>query len=246
MSFFTALQSFKVWFYTARLPYGTISSGVRKRFFFQGRFNLTVLASGRQVDGISSINSRVQLGLRGLRISGTRIQGLGFRGLGSRTDIQTKNVKFQKPENLKARKLGPNREVNDRSTRPNTDPRLLGFWSFEFGGFRVQGYFQVGGKSKRALCLRTAGVLVHGWDRIKNVHFYSLLRLSTHTNVKCYLTMTKCRVGQKAQIQGLGFGLRAWGRGLWNRAFSASRPHNFKRSKGFRDHMAFRKPCRIE
>ena len=28
-------------------------------FFFQGRFNLTVLASGRQVDGISSINNRV-------------------------------------------------------------------------------------------------------------------------------------------------------------------------------------------
>ena len=27
--------------------------------------------------------------------------------------------------------------------------------------------------------------LVHGWDRIKNVHCYSFLGLSTHKNVKC-------------------------------------------------------------
>ena len=33
--------------------------------------------------------------------------------------------------------------------------------------------------------------LVHGWDRIKNVHVESLLVLSTHTNVKCYPTMKK-------------------------------------------------------
>ena len=33
--------------------------------------------------------------------------------------------------------------------------------------------------------------LVHGWDGIKNVHFYSLLGFSTHENVKCYATMTK-------------------------------------------------------
>ena len=33
--------------------------------------------------------------------------------------------------------------------------------------------------------------LVHGRDRIKNVHFYSLLGLSSHKNVKCYPTMTK-------------------------------------------------------
>ena len=33
------------------------------------------------------------------------------------------------------------------------------------------------------------GGLVHGWDRIiKNVHFYSLLGLSTHKNIKCYPT----------------------------------------------------------
>ena len=31
----------------------------------------------------------------------------------------------------------------------------------------------------------------HGWDRINNVHFYSLLGLSTHYNVKCYPAMTK-------------------------------------------------------
>ena len=34
---------------------------------------------------------------------------------------------------------------------------------------------------------------VHGWDRIKNVHFYSSLGLSTHKNVKCYPAMTKER-----------------------------------------------------
>ena len=33
--------------------------------------------------------------------------------------------------------------------------------------------------------------LVRGWDKIEHVHFYSLLGLSTHTNVKCYPTMTK-------------------------------------------------------
>ena len=33
--------------------------------------------------------------------------------------------------------------------------------------------------------------LVHGWDRIKNVHSYSFLSLSTHKNDKCYPTMTK-------------------------------------------------------
>ena len=33
--------------------------------------------------------------------------------------------------------------------------------------------------------------LVHGWDRITNLKFYSLLALSTHKNVKCYPTMTK-------------------------------------------------------
>ena len=32
--------------------------------------------------------------------------------------------------------------------------------------------------------------LVHGWDRIKNLDFYSLLALSTLKNVKCYPTMT--------------------------------------------------------
>ena len=35
------------------------------------------------------------------------------------------------------------------------------------------------------------GFLVHGWDRIKNLNFYSLLALSTHKNVKCYPSMTK-------------------------------------------------------
>ena len=34
-------------------------------------------------------------------------------------------------------------------------------------------------------------LLVHGWDRINNLSFYSLLALSTHKNVKCYPTMTK-------------------------------------------------------
>ena len=32
-----------------------------------------------------------------------------------------------------------------------------------------------------------------GPDRIKNLHFYSLLGLSTRKNVKCYPTMTKLR-----------------------------------------------------
>ena len=35
------------------------------------------------------------------------------------------------------------------------------------------------------------GFLVHGWDRIKHVHFHSLLGLSTHKSVKCYPTMVK-------------------------------------------------------
>ena len=34
-------------------------------------------------------------------------------------------------------------------------------------------------------------LLVHGWDRINNLHFYSLLGLSSHKNGKCYPTMTK-------------------------------------------------------
>ena len=36
-------------------------------------------------------------------------------------------------------------------------------------------------------------ILVHGWDRIRNLNFYSLLALSTHKNVKCHPTMTKDR-----------------------------------------------------
>ena len=36
-----------------------------------------------------------------------------------------------------------------------------------------------------------SGLLDHGWERIKNVYFYSLLALSTHKNVKCYPTMTQ-------------------------------------------------------
>ena len=36
-----------------------------------------------------------------------------------------------------------------------------------------------------------ATLLVHGWDRIKNLNVYSSLGLSTHKNVKCYPTMTK-------------------------------------------------------
>ena len=35
-------------------------------------------------------------------------------------------------------------------------------------------------------------VLVHGWDRTKNLNSYSLLALSIHKHVKCYPTMTKC------------------------------------------------------
>ena len=38
------------------------------------------------------------------------------------------------------------------------------------------------------------GTLVHGWHRIKHVHFYYVLGLSTHKNVKCYPTMTKTGV----------------------------------------------------
>ena len=39
--------------------------------------------------------------------------------------------------------------------------------------------------------------LVHGWERIKNVQFYSLLALSTHTDVKCYPTMTKMCLNER-------------------------------------------------
>ena len=35
--------------------------------------------------------------------------------------------------------------------------------------------------------------VVHGRDRLKHVHSYSLMGLSTHKNVKCYPTMTKIR-----------------------------------------------------
>ena len=45
-------------------------------------------------------------------------------------------------------------------------------------------------------------VLVHGWDRIKHVHVYSLLALSTHKNVKRYPTMTKGR-GSVARLRGI-------------------------------------------
>ena len=52
-------------------------------------------------------------------------------------------------------------------------------------------------------------LLVHGWDRITNLYFYSLLALSTHKNVKCYPTMTKtiaCRAwGLGCKKLGLAF-----------------------------------------
>ena len=35
------------------------------------------------------------------------------------------------------------------------------------------------------------GLLVHGWDGIKNVHLCSFLGLRTHKKVKCYPTVTK-------------------------------------------------------
>ena len=38
---------------------------------------------------------------------------------------------------------------------------------------------------------RLCWVLVHGWDRSKNLNSYSLLALRTHKNVKFYPTMTK-------------------------------------------------------
>ena len=42
-----------------------------------------------------------------------------------------------------------------------------------------------------SLTVLSATLLVHGWDRIKHIHFYSLLALSTPKNVKCYPAMTK-------------------------------------------------------
>ena len=39
--------------------------------------------------------------------------------------------------------------------------------------------------------LHYSSILVHVRDRIKNVHFYSLLGLSAHKNVKGYPTVTK-------------------------------------------------------
>ena len=48
--------------------------------------------------------------------------------------------------------------------------------------------------SCRSLGLEALGErLVHGWDRLKNVRFNSLLGLSTHENVKCYPAMVKER-----------------------------------------------------
>ena len=42
----------------------------------------------------------------------------------------------------------------------------------------------------------STSTLVHGWDSIKNLNFYSLLALSTHKNVKCYPTVTKNTLNQ--------------------------------------------------
>ena len=53
-------------------------------------------------------------------------------------------------------------------------------------------------------------ILVHGWDRIKNVHCYSFLGLSTHKNVKCYPTMTQNQSG--AARTGLHFATCRTGR----------------------------------
>ena len=56
-------------------------------------------------------------------------------------------------------------------------------------GFRGSGF----GVSHPRGSLRTGlpQLLVHGWDRTKNLHVYSLLGLGTHKNVKCSPTMTK-------------------------------------------------------
>ena len=45
--------------------------------------------------------------------------------------------------------------------------------------------------NKAPTAKKNTGSLVHGWGRIKNVHFYSLLGLSTHQNINMYPTMRK-------------------------------------------------------
>ena len=73
--------------------------------------------------------------------------------------------------------------------------------------------FKVWGPGFRAWSLggSSTSLLVHGWDRIKNVHVYSLLGLSTHKNLKCYPTITKLRnvlsVGLRARSCKERFGL---------------------------------------
>ena len=60
-----------------------------------------------------------------------------------------------------------------------------------------------------------SGLLDHGWERIKNVYFYSLLALSTHKNVKCYPTMTQAlgrAPGSSWRKLAVGGGaMRLWG-----------------------------------
>ena len=57
-------------------------------------------------------------------------------------------------------------------------------------GFRVCGT-PLPVETERALGFRVHVYLVHGWDRIKHVRFYSLLGLSTLKNVKRFPTMIK-------------------------------------------------------
>ena len=64
------------------------------------------------------------------------------------------------------------------------------------------------GSAARVVVIRAPSpLLVHGWDRNKNLNAYSILALSTHKNVKYYPTMTKLKIQKNESIEitdGLG------------------------------------------
>ena len=73
-------------------------------------------------------------------------------------------------------------------TFPSADVGTLGLWAW--GVARLRAFGNQSSRFRR-LGFQSSAFLVHGWDRIKHVHFYSLLGLSTHKNAKCYPTMVK-------------------------------------------------------
>ena len=91
---------------------------------------------------------------------------------------------------LKPQPEGPNQRcITFLASRPRGPKEF----ALELLALRLRG---VSGSAARGVVVRRAPspLLVHGWDRIKNVNAYSLLALSTHKNVKYYPTMTKLKI----------------------------------------------------